>query len=99
MASKKIITRVVDSTSTIDEIDTEMQKAQEKWICLKERRHQARKECLIHFGTARVTGDEARDEKTQNKIIKIFQKEKQRQNRFRCVTNDVGRGRNKCLKN
>ena len=74
MTSKNSIARVVDSTSTIDEIDTEMQKEQEKQILLKERNHQSQKECLLDFWNAKVTGDEVRDEKTQNKIIKRVQK-------------------------
>ena len=83
MASKKKIARVVDSALTIDETDVEIQKVQETWIFLKERRHQYRKYYLLDFGTAKVTGDEVRDEKTKIKIVKRVQKEKQRQNGFR----------------
>ena len=43
MANKKSIAMIVKNTSTIDDIDIELEKAQEKWICLKERRPQARK--------------------------------------------------------
>ena len=46
---KKSLTNVVDNTSTIEEIEieVELEKAQEKWMCLKERRHQSPKECLL----------------------------------------------------
>ena len=99
MASKKSIARVVENTSMIDEIDAELEKAQGKWICLKGRRYQARKECLLDFRDAKITGDEVRDANVQNKIIKKIQKEKQRKNRFRHDTNNGGRERKNLLRN
>ena len=76
MASKKSIARVVENTSMIDEIDAELEKAQGKWICLKGRRYQARKECLLDFRDAKITGDEVRDARVEKKVIKRVHKEK-----------------------
>ena len=56
---------------------------------LKERRNQARKECLLDFRDAVITGDEERYDKAQNKIIKRVQKEEQRQMGFRNVANNT----------
>ena len=67
-------------------------------MCWKDRRFQARKEHLLDFRYSKITGDEVRNAKVQNKIKKKVSKIKQRQNRFRHVTNNVGRGRNKSLK-
>ena len=53
---------------------------------------------MLDFGTTKVTRDEVRDEKTQHKILKRVQKGKQRQDGFRHVINNVGRGRNTSLK-
>ena len=55
-------------------------------MCLKERRHQARKDHLLDFRDASMCREEARDVKVKNQMG------------FRNFTNNVGRGRNKSLK-
>ena len=79
MARKNSIARVVDSTSSIEEIDAQMQKSQESQICLREKSHKARKDCLLDFGSLKVTGDEIKDEKQRinnQKISKIKKSKK-----------------------
>ena len=66
MERKRSTSRVVDSTSSINGINTEMQKKQEEWISLKERRHQDRKDHLLDFGNEKVTWDEEKHEKKDN---------------------------------
>ena len=49
MASKKRVATIVDNTRTVEETEIESEKAQGKWMSLKERRYKSRKECLLDF--------------------------------------------------
>ena len=67
---KKRVATIIDNTSAIEEIEVELEKAQGKWVILKEKRCQARKEHLLDSRNAAVSGDEERDAKTQKHIMK-----------------------------
>ena len=98
MESKKKVAIIIENTNTTEEVEVELEKVQGKWLRLKEKRHQTRKEHLLDFRNAATHGDEERDAKVQKEISKRVNKEKQRQMGLRHLTNDVGRGRNKALK-
>ena len=98
MESKKRVANIIDNTNIIGEIEVELEKTQGKWTSLKEKRHQARTEHFLDFRNAVIPGGEERDAKTQKQIIKRVNKEKQRHMELRCLTNNMGRGRNNALK-
>ena len=75
MDSKKKVVIIVDNASTIEEIEVELEKAQGKWMILKDIIHQARKEHLLDFQNASIHRDGERDAKAQKQIMKRANKE------------------------
>ena len=48
-------------------MEVELEKAQGKWMSLKEKRHQARKEYLLDFLNDVLSGDKERDARMKKK--------------------------------